>query len=658
VKRLILSVSITLIVFSSAYFLFERGLIQAGGGRIKDLAGKNIREEYILMADTAASGLKRFISITDRKLDYLASLVDLDDLLLKKNGKKSGIIFQDFVTADPYCERIRIINRNLDIVYSTAQGDVRGSKLNQDMYGKALKGEPEDESAVIVDPVAERLIFYRPVRTGSGKRYILLFYYNQNALDNSFNAVRGFDYSGFLITTGKVVLVNFPEIETEEERNLSELLQAIAGSTGGAVRVLLKGSDKTIYYKKLSGPHKDWTVGLTFDTEHLRISGIGTVILIVQALVVFSVVIFVLISLRSRRVLSSRALRADRAIREPLARAEAAQSADAAASDAGGEGVPAAAPAEAVPAAVSAEGAAGARSGEAGAAALSEEIPEMPVTETGVLPLSDVEEITEVEEIGEAEVAEDIGGGAGEEIAEGAVEETAEEAVEGLGVALGKKTAEEALEAEAEEAEAAAEPPEEERVSLETIIDDLKRIPDRLPQEKREAGTLPELEKLVSAGRFDDELSRLIRKIEGEKPKDLESTLKESLDGAGLKKGALLFKREGGTYTPEASAGLSKKTADALIFMEGEKIVSSFLKKGKTLFVSEDVGRSRELMSKFSQEDAAAIDKLLISPIMVKEKLCAIVLLCMASDEVISQRKALEAALELRKAVEGWLSRP
>jgi len=534
VRKLIISISIALVLFSGAYFLLEEDIVKLKRGRIRDLVGQNVEDAYFQKTDVMIFGIQRFIGITVKKLDFFVKNTDLGGLLEKTPDKKAQLFINDFVNTDPHCKRVRIVNSGFEILFSTSQSDVYRSKLNAGIYGSIFSELPPSVSRVLVDPIVERIIFHKTF-TKKDERYAILFYYSQDALDGVFSQVEGLDYKGFLITTDKIVLVNFPEIDSSEEQNLSDLVKVVRQNNMGALRLLLKGFDKTLYYKRFTGQYTDWTVGLALDTEHLRISRIGMLVLIIQALVVVSVLIFVVFSLRRKRGLPSvsGARRARRAALEGEARAPGH----------GGSLIQSAA------SPVSAGVERGGTETEESATPPSSLEPEEPAfeaepVETGVMALSDIEELVNVEEIGEAEVAgevEEVGGSyvMVEEEQQGGSEEP-EELVEleeytevvGLREVEETREGEEAQEVEelesVDEAKEALKPAELEEVSaaeelaallaegkgsgageheaespgsLLEVVDDLQEVEAYTGGIGGEApGAVPSLEKLVKAG--------------------------------------------------------------------------------------------------------------------------------------------------------------
>ncbi len=384
-KKLIISLSITLIIFSTLYFLIQENIIEPTNARIKNLIGKSIENEYVGINDRLVLGFKRFAELTDKKLDYIIDKIELDSISARGNVRKAAIILEDYIESEPFCKRIRIVDKDYTILYSTAVNDVKGSKLSQDLYSEIFIEHESSMGNIIIDTVIENIIFYKSLGGDGKPEYRVLFYYSQDVLDSVFNQIESLTYVGFLVTTGKVLLVNFPEIDVGDEENLSNLVEILSEKEAGAVQISLQGFNKTVYYKKLADTYTDWTIGLTLDTERLRISKIGAFILIIQALVIVSIVIFVFISIKQKRGPVQLVVHPSEAIVMPQTEQEVPET----------EQVIPERP----------EGGISETPPETQETEVEEEVPTL---ESGVLSLSAIEEVKEVEEIGEAEVADEI----------------------------------------------------------------------------------------------------------------------------------------------------------------------------------------------------------------------------------------------------------
>lgn len=761
-KKLIISLSITLTVFCALYFLIEEEVVQIRHTRIRNLIGINIENEYADITHNMEIGFRRFVRIMNKKLDYVIGKMDESDLEKLRKGKTGIQILDEYIASDPHCSRIRVVNGNLEIVYSTSDTDRRGTKLSAELYAEVVESPRQDASNIIIDTMLEKLIFYKPLDTALPEGYRVLFYFPQSVLDPMFKEIESIQYEGFLITTGKLILVNFPEIDASDEQNLADLVTLISENERGAIRVSLQGLDKLIYYRTAGEELKDWTLGLSVDAERLRISKIGTLILMIQALVIFSILIFVFISVRQKRG----PVPAKTDEREP---SEVPRGADEEA-----EQVALLLPGAEEEVEEEEEETAAEPTGPEKEA--EQEVPEL---DTGVLTLKDVEEVTEVEEIGEAEVADEVeepieveeAVGVSEEPEEieeterieeelaeleetGETQETAqsvereqterfEEGVEPVyfeehtedtdnfdeleavdvssyGSARNAELGDEIEEVEVAEPEIGEETvvleheahaldttgeerhaPEEtgekeyavqelgrEVYSADDIEDDLREI-----AKESDVGSLPELEKLVSAGfnqaeenlvegnaetgehppiipdevyrekeseRREDELSQLIDTIErkdiGEEGTlSLEELFSRVLHSLDISRGAIL-ERKGEEFVPSTVYGLHDRTGDTLKFNGDEFIFRNFLDKGKMLFIKKDVFASDVLRAKFTMSDVENIQQLFLAPLIVAGSLLAVVVLCVSEGERLEESSVIKGIKSIKeKLTVNWL---
>lgn len=300
-KKLIISLSITLILFTTFYFLIEEKILTPTNALIRNIIGRYIEKEYVEQLGAMEIGFTRFLGMMGKKIDFTAQKIHSERVGKRTREREILSVLNDYLASDPYCKRIRIVNSRLEIIHSTLKSDLLGSKLNQDLYGEIFSERNQQTSNVIVDPLLENIVYYSGIGGERGDRYRILFYFAQGVLDSVFMEIESLNYRGFLITTDKILMVNFPEIDVSDEENLTSLVSMILENQEGAVRVSLRGYDKIVYYRKVGRAFQDWTIGLTIDTEGLRISKVGAFILIIQALVVLSLIIFVLISVRQRR---------------------------------------------------------------------------------------------------------------------------------------------------------------------------------------------------------------------------------------------------------------------------------------------------------------------------------------------------------------------
>jgi len=722
VKKLIISLSVSIFIFIVLYFLIEEDIIHLKNSNIKDIIGKNIENEYVEKIDIATTSFGRFIDIENKKLDFILDNIDVTSLFKESQSKSEELKIYDFLNNNHYCKRVRIIDDRFKIVYSSSKSDVINSKLTGSLYENLSKWLANSKSNLMVDPIIENIIFFKKTKLNNGS-FTALFYYTEDILDNVFKKISSLNYKGFLITKDKVVLINFPEIDLSEEKNLSQLVNKIKANDSGALRVQLNDYDKSIYYQRAKEPINDWFIGITTDTENLKISLIGIILLIIQAIVVLSVLIFIIISIKTKRlksVIKKEVKKAGR-IKEIDEEKEKIIPEWAASKRVNEEVVPL----------------------EDNPLETEEEI----ITETGVVSLSEVEEIPELEEIGEAEIALDV------EYKVDAEKETSEESKQLPGDArkkiilevknekpeIEKETSSKVLPLELDENKESSKilpleldenkesskilpleldenkestgenkkidynnikeaMSEENKVEArdagsksnleEPIIDDIQEIIGKKTDYNK---SLPQLEKLAEANNYiegnysiteedmqnintyedydefekdfeikeqeynvptipdeiykekedeqlDDELSYLINKVEGKEINksnmvkyynNLDNIFKQFIDELKVSRGAILFKDKDNLFKPVVLSGLNDETKKKLIFNGTEKIFTNILKRGKILFIKDNVFLNNEVKNKFSSYDSNKIKEIFFIPFEKNNEIFGIINVCL-----------------------------
>ena len=167
-KKLIISLSVTLILFTALYFLFEEKIIQPTNGPIRNIIGRYREKEYDDSLNAMEVGFERFLSMQLRKMEYTAQKILGENVQKKSAVREIDAILNDYLAANPYCRRVRIVNTGLEIVYSTMKNDRRGFKLNADLYGTIFTELGAGKSPLMVDPVIENIVFYGPIGGASG----------------------------------------------------------------------------------------------------------------------------------------------------------------------------------------------------------------------------------------------------------------------------------------------------------------------------------------------------------------------------------------------------------------------------------------------------------------------------------------------------------
>ena len=322
--------------------------------QVRDFVGETVEAGYRQTTGLVALGLKRKIEIEDIKLDYLLQKTGEKDLL-----SKDIPAFNDYVTESPYCEKIIVANDEGKLLFSTPGTGVPVEELSERIL--ASRG------TVITSPVGRQIIFFRRIPVEPPSTSVLtLFYYSADLFRPLFEGIDTLEYDDFVILKNNLILINFPDVDPRDETNADRLFELLSEEETGSVRVEVEGSDVTVHYTRVAEPYDNMILGLSVGTEEIGISSIGLVILISQTIVVLSLMIFVFASIGQKRGSVAGA----------------------------GEPTPAGEE-EAEPLRAEEEG------------IEVEPLDEISATEAGIISLSDVEELTEVEEIGEAVVAEE-----------------------------------------------------------------------------------------------------------------------------------------------------------------------------------------------------------------------------------------------------------
>ncbi|MBN2322871.1 MAG: hypothetical protein JXQ30_03990 [Spirochaetes bacterium] len=628
-KKILISIAAALVVLTLLYLFVERrvvsfGFSEAPEKKIPDLIGDTVDAEYLRTAGYVALRMKRRIEIEERKIDYLLQEIEKKDLF-------SGDIppFNDYVDRYDFCEKIVVTGGDRRIIYSTERNDPPGRLLEEEIL-TSLVNAP----SVAFDPLARYLLISRIPSQAAGEPDVMaLFYYSYDLLASLFEEIEVLDYRSFVVLPHDIVLLNFPDVDPGDEANADRLFSMLSDKEAGSVRVRFAGSDVTVYYTPVSAPYDGITVGLAVETGEIGISTIGVVILISQTIVVLALLIFVFVSIGQKRTGPTGS-----GTEKPQGEVETVEN-------------------------------------QAGSGDFTDE-PEADNTAfegAGIMPLSDIEEVTEVEEIGEAEIAAETGfDDFGLPVTEKAVKVPAEEKKPAMHAeskpepdtpVIGQGSSKN----KAEKRTSGGGKKRADTGAVEHIEEDMKsidsgtRLPDlgelvkgriaeadgaafrekgavrkkdnaraasvllKEPEETLEETVVIPEEVYQKTGGLaaDDELSRLIGEMEGETVKgpgftqglDLEDILVRFLKNLSLSRGALLVRQKTGTYRAAVSVGLAERSRDKLKLEEKETFFRRFLSKGKLLYIRQDAFLHEGIRDKFDIVDASKIQSLFFAPV-------------------------------------------
>ncbi len=384
VKRIVVVLSAAIILIGTLFLIFGENGIHLKRVRVRDIIGTSIERDYLEQAGVLSNVFVRTVAIENKKIDFLLERIGSASLArLSEEGEDSSAesLIERFVQEEPGCSKIRLIDRKGSVVYSTDDADVMGSVL----YGSLFKRANSGQASLAYDPLVRDFIFYRHLSEPT--KYVLLFYYTDKMLTEVFSAVDGIEFQELSISETGVVLVNFPPVSESEQQNLKNFVKMLLNENRGALRVQMQEYDKTVYFVHVPEPYEEWVVAIAVDTEKIGISSVGVLVLVIQAIVILTIVIFILTSIRMRRPQPVVELRREKTL----------------AGEGPGEVRVGKEPEKELPGAVP-------QPASIPQPALIEEMEaeEVPELETGVIPLAGVEEVIELEKVGEAEIAEEL----------------------------------------------------------------------------------------------------------------------------------------------------------------------------------------------------------------------------------------------------------
>jgi hypothetical protein len=623
------------VLLVSVYFMLDRDLKgfrellvnreeQGGAGFLRDLVGRSVELEKQALTEMLAVNFERRIDSENKKIDFLLEQMSSDSAS-ETTGTGTGVNLLEFVESYPLVEKAYLINSQQEILLSTSDDEPIGSVLDREIYSEVFTA---GLGGALVDETVRSIVLYRGIDSG----YALLFYYGPEFLESIFSGIPGFAYESALLSADRVIFINFPVVEAGDRENFRNLSHTVLGQQAGFVRVRRDQFDKTVYFLPVSQTLSPWIVAVTYDTAQVRISHTGALILVVQAVVVAAIIIFILTTIKDRKKLRIGGIASEakpvisgvRGIDSRVMR-ELGQPGSEIAADRGVQ------PVSVGP----------------------------PSPHDGVIPLDDVEVVEELDEVGEAEVADEYDDSQlmldrvpDAETAQATSYQPQQPVTEDNLSELEKLEAvqreimgpeaqmleeiEELDEIEDTEERTVDEPVQAE--IDESVVDDLTDI-----EQRNEGGAdiLPDLEALVGVDTAFStegdvkEAAEVLQKefaaperghtvvtdelhgnAEGSGRQDvIRDTFKQFLETVGIYKGAVLLKQKKGTFKPCVITGFSRETGPKLIFSGKEKIVTKVLQKDKILYIRNDVFIDDELREKFSLSDTSTIKSIFFAPL-------------------------------------------
>lgn len=687
--KVLFSAAAAVVLLVSVYLLLGRdskdygGLLvnreeQGGAGFLRDLVGRSVELEKQTLTEVLAANFERRIDSENKKIDFLLEQMSSDSAS-ETAGTGTGSNLLEFVESYPLVEKAHLINSRQEILLSTSDDEPIGSVLDREIYSEVFTA---GMGGALVDETVRSIVLYRNIDTG----HALLFYYGPEFLQSIFSDVPGFAYESALLSADRVIFINFPVVDAGDRENFRNLSKTVLGQQAGFVRVRRDQFDKTIYFLPVSQTLSSWIVAVTYDTAQVRISRTGALILVVQAVVVAAIIIFILTTVKERKKLRIGGVASEtkpvisgvRGVDSRVMR-ELGQPGSEITTDRGVQ------PASVGP----------------------------PSPNDGVIPLDDVEVVEELNEVGEAEVADEyddsqlmLDGVPEAETAQAtsyqpqqpAAEDNlsrVQEGAEGGIKPLNDSVELEKLEAvqreimgpeaqmleeieELDEIEDTEERTVEEPVQAEideSVVDDLTDIEQR---NKGGADILPDLEALVGVDTASSTEGDVGESAEGIKKEFtapggghtavtdemhgnaegigrqdvIRNTFRQFLETVGIYKGAVLLKQKKGTFKPCVITGFSRETEPKLIFSGKEKIVTKVLQKDKILYIRNDAFMDDELRKKFSLSDTSTIKSIFFAPLCLSGAgLAGFIILSPTINESFDSSEVLVKIKEIKRTL-------
>ena len=676
--KVLFSAAAAVVLLVSVYFMLGSdlkgysGLLvnreeQGYAGFLRDLVGRSVELDKQSFTQLLAASFERRITSESSKVDFLLEQMSTrDESQTADIGTASNLLA--FVDAHPLIEKAQLINGQYEILLCTSDEKRIGTVLDHAAYRDVFRS---DVDGALVDEAAGSIVLYRKIHSD----HALLFYYGAELLYSIFSDIPGFVYDRALLTADRVILINFSVIDEGDRENLSNLSQTMLEQRSGFVRIRRDQLDKTVYFLPVSQTPSPWIVAVTYDTEQVRISHIGVLILVVQALVVAAIIIFILTTVKERKKIRIGGVVTGRKSVMP-----------------GVDGVESSVVGDA---------------GQPGKGVVSgnSDLPvstSPPTERDDVISLDDVEEVKEIEEFGEAEIAKEYDGSQpmGDSATETDIVQTAShqspqavtehnpsavhERVDESVQSLNDTTELQNLEAvqreimgpeaqmleEIEELEAIEETEELPAQAFDDVDEDTVEVPH--------GDIIPNLEALVGADTatgMDDignEMTDILEKdftVPGESPAGAAAVKHEIVDGmgqqdfirdtfsqflqsVGIQKGAVLLKQSTGIYKPCVVEGFSRDTEPKLIFSGKEKIVSKVLERDKILHIRNNVFMDDELGKKFAHSDTSSINSVYFAPLMPSgSDLAGFIVLGPSIHESADSSEVLKKIKEIKKSL-------
>ena len=298
-KKLIISVSIALIIILSIVFLFHENFIENFFGvrniKISDVVGKNISIYYFDKLFTIAACIHKRFEIETHKMIFIS------DKFAERGNYE---VLLNFLKNNPGYRKIRIYNGSFTIIWSSDPKDVKGSGMDESQKKLLIPQLSSFDMKLIYNEITGLIL---PVsRKISGNSIYIIFYLNPDSFIKEMKSSNNNDINRVAIVSSGMILINFPEKELNDTKNLARLRNELKNNEKGVLRVKSKDFDEILYYTTLSGVLENWKLILSVKRKSLNISAGGYVILFLQGLVLLAFLIFLITNLKEKEQISEK----------------------------------------------------------------------------------------------------------------------------------------------------------------------------------------------------------------------------------------------------------------------------------------------------------------------------------------------------------------
>jgi hypothetical protein len=307
VKKLIFIVVVVIVLLTTVYLLFGEGVIplkttlprgerlQSVYMKLQLIIGNKVQSSDTKFVNEMTRRFTRSLLIELRKIEHTVGPFEVEKLV--EEGESSVGMLLKQVNEMSSIEKIRVINDDYELQNSTSDTDISGLKLDEEIYGEIFTTSSIDKSVVILDDLTNEIVMCRRI----DQKHALLFYHSTGFIDSLFSRISGLEYKRIELIHPKVIIINFPDFGDEEEGSVLRMTEMIRSEQKGWVRVGLGDLERFIYFEPASEPFSDWIIGLAFEREGFSFSILGVIIFGIQTVAIFVILLFIVTTVREKK---------------------------------------------------------------------------------------------------------------------------------------------------------------------------------------------------------------------------------------------------------------------------------------------------------------------------------------------------------------------